>query len=267
MKVLVDKEFLEDGLELVCDSIRLKTGGTGVLAFPVEIKAAVDSIQTGSGGIVPTGAKEITANGTYDVTTFASAEVAVPIPAAPSGVLEITENGEGIDVAQYAEVDVAVPVGIVPTGGLPITANGIYDVTNYASAEVNVTSGGYDAAEMDDSSQSATSNTGNKLTAVCTIPADEGLAGIYIIGKNRSTLWGIFELLLIGSGNNWHAEGWRKGVSGPVTGIADPIITVTSEAVGNSIRYTIEITLTSTYESFVTTADNYSVMPIRMVKN
>lgn len=87
MKVLVDKDFLEDGLELICDSIRLKTGGTGVLAFPVEIKTAVDSIETGSGGITPTGTKEITENGTYDVTTFASAEVTVPggVPAAMDG--------------------------------------------------------------------------------------------------------------------------------------------------------------------------------------
>ena len=87
MKVLVDKDFLEDGLELICDSIRLKTGGTGVLAFPVEIKTAVDSIETGSGGITPTGTKEITENGTYDVTTFASAEVTVPggVPTAMDG--------------------------------------------------------------------------------------------------------------------------------------------------------------------------------------
>jgi hypothetical protein len=78
-KVLVDKDFLDDGLELICDSIRLKTGGTGLLAFPVEIKQAVDAIETGSGGITPTGKKEITENGdNIDVTTYAAVKVAVP---------------------------------------------------------------------------------------------------------------------------------------------------------------------------------------------
>ena len=78
-KVLVNQDFLEDGLELICDKIRLKTGGTGLLAFPVEIAAAVESIATGSGGITPTGKKEITENGdNIDVTNFAAVKVAVP---------------------------------------------------------------------------------------------------------------------------------------------------------------------------------------------
>lgn len=92
-KVLVDKDFLEDGLELICDKIRLKTGGTGVLAFPVEIASAVESIE-GSGGITPTGTKSITENGTYDVTSFASAEVDVPeaIPALMDGGRELADG-------------------------------------------------------------------------------------------------------------------------------------------------------------------------------
>ena len=138
-KVLVDKDFLEDGLELICDSIRLKTGGTGVLAFPVEIKDAVDSIET-SGGITPTGTKSITENGTgIDVTTFAAVDVNVPQGITPSGTKSITENGTGIDVTSYAAVDVNVPQGITPTGKITITQNGAgIDVSQYAEADVQV---------------------------------------------------------------------------------------------------------------------------------
>lgn len=270
MKVLVDKEFLEGGLELICDSIRLKTGGTGVLAFPVEMKEAVDAIETGTGGITPTGTKTITENGEgIDVTTFANVDVAVPIPAPPSGTKQITANGTGIDVEQYAQVDVNVPTGITPTGTKQITANGNgIDVAEYAAVDVEVpTSEGYDAAEMDSGGFIATANAVTKLTAVCLIPKTEGLAGIYISGDDRSTLWTIFSLLLIGSGSTWYAEGLKVGQNGPISDIVNPSVTVTSRSSGIAMEYTFEITLSSSYVAFSTAARNYNVKPIRLVKS
>ena len=84
--------------------------------------------------ITPTGTKTITSNGTdIDVSTYAKADVAVPVP---EGNIEITQNGTGIDIADYSTATVAVPE---PTGSLEITSNDTYDVTNYAQVIVNVT--------------------------------------------------------------------------------------------------------------------------------
>lgn len=66
----------------------------------------------------------------------------------PSGSVTITSNGTH-DVTNYASAEVQVPVGIVPSGALDITSNGTHDVTNYASVNVNVESGGsFSATEL-----------------------------------------------------------------------------------------------------------------------
>ena len=59
---------------------------------------------------------------------------------APEGTISITSNSSDIDVAKYAKASVNVPNP--STGTLNIPANGIYDVTQYANADVNVSGGG-----------------------------------------------------------------------------------------------------------------------------
>lgn len=101
----------------------------------------------GTGGITPTGTKTITSNGKHDVTTYAEADVQVPIPQAPSGktTISITENGVSThDVSTFAqaEVNVAVPMPEEPSGekAITITSNGAHteDVKAFATAKINV---------------------------------------------------------------------------------------------------------------------------------
>lgn len=59
----------------------------------------------------------------------------------PSGIIAINENGDH-DVTQYASAAVNVPVGVFPEGDLNIVENGSYDVTQYANVNVEVSTGG-----------------------------------------------------------------------------------------------------------------------------
>ena len=69
------KEYLIKGETLtdIADAIRAKTGETENIA-PGDMPMKIAEIET---GINPSGALEITENGTYDVTELASVKVAV----------------------------------------------------------------------------------------------------------------------------------------------------------------------------------------------
>ena len=101
----------------------------------------------GTGGITPSGTKVIKTNGKHDVTAFATADVQVPIPEAPTGKtqISITENGVSThDVTQFAqaEVSVAVPIPAEPAGekAIDIVANGTHteDIKKFATVKINV---------------------------------------------------------------------------------------------------------------------------------
>ena len=49
---------------------------------------------------------------------------------------------EPIKASNFASEILSIPTGIEPSGTIDITKNGVYNVTEYASANVNVSSGG-----------------------------------------------------------------------------------------------------------------------------
>lgn len=103
-------EYLTNTTDLttVADAIRNKGGTSAPLAFPDGFATAIGDIPT---GITPTGTKTITANGTYDVTQFASAAVNVQ-PTLQSKTLTLGANAPQTVTPDSGKVLSSVPVSL-----------------------------------------------------------------------------------------------------------------------------------------------------------
>ena len=118
----------------------ISTNGTYDISTFENVKV---NVPIPEGYIIPEGEEEITDNGTYDISEYESVIVNVPIPEGyiiPSGETEIIENGS-YDISEFESVKVNVPIPdgyVKPSGALSITTNGTKDVTTYASVNVNV---------------------------------------------------------------------------------------------------------------------------------
>jgi hypothetical protein len=103
----------------IANAIRNKSGGSGKIVAD-DFPEMIGRIST---GITPTGTKTITANGTHDVTNYASAEVNVPASGiTPVGTLLIIQNGE-YDVSNFESVNVSVAGGKIEKHEITIASD------------------------------------------------------------------------------------------------------------------------------------------------
>ena len=123
----------QSGVSTIVAAINAKAGSShAATAAPSAIAATVNNLQL---GIVPSGNKAITNNGTnIDVKNYATVSVSVPASAVCSGSISITSNGSHTVTGKVtANVNVPVPSGYKQWGTCTISPNGghVNSVTLY----------------------------------------------------------------------------------------------------------------------------------------
>ena len=142
--------------------IEMPSAIDSVYAKGVEDGKSSSEFKTQSKSVTPTASSTtVTPDSGYDGL------VSVTVNAVPTETKSVTANGTYTPSSGkfFSKVDVNVPAsGITPSGTINIEENGTFDVTNFASAIVNVTSGGGSNCAMGEvtatASTTLTVNTG-----------------------------------------------------------------------------------------------------------
>ncbi|MBO7535762.1 MAG: hypothetical protein J6T34_01285 [Bacilli bacterium] len=202
----------------------------------------------------PSGSLTITANNTYDVTDYAEAIVSVSGGATLQNK-NVSVNGTYTADSGYDGLGtVVVNVPNPSTGSLPIIENGTYDVTNYASAVVNVSGGSLP------SNISIGEVTVESATDTIYIPYDSTkgtVTEVFVFDKNSNTPSANFAWIgLVGvrqrSADNFIRLGFTNNSEGTLSSAAYGSITDDSEnsrivLVSRGGNYTWRPSLTYTY--------------------
>lgn len=119
-------------LKEICEKLGVDISSLPNRLFSTLLDAISENAEGGGGGgIFPTGTKNITDTSLTDVKKYANAQVV-----SADLLAENIKKGKTI-----LGVNGELETGIIPSGSIEITENGTYDVTEYASADVNVSGG------------------------------------------------------------------------------------------------------------------------------